>query len=215
MTEESLTGLLLAAVALSLERVAYVWIWRNPDEFSALSRRGALAVLGEPVDAVRRLFYGFKLIQCLVFGAWIAFHGGWLGGSVPVFLSERSGAIALGLGLIAAGQTLNFAVFRRLGRIGVFYGNRFGHEVPWVHGFPFSVLTHPQYVGTVASIWGLFLATRFPHADWIALPLLETLYYVVGARLESQQSARQEARCDAGDEASPALHGERSGRNRD
>ena len=79
---------------------------------------------------------------------------------------------------------LNAAVFVRLGVTGVFYGNRFGHAVHWRYGFPFSWIRHPQYVGTVATIWGVFLALRFPNPDWIALPLLETAYYVAGAFLE-------------------------------
>jgi phosphatidylserine decarboxylase len=167
--------LLFSAVALSIERVAYVAIWRRPDAFRALCVR---ARLGAPVVALQRLFYAFKALQALVFAAWIAHHGG--------LAASGSGALALGASLLVLGQMLNVAVFHRLGRIGVFYGARFGHAVPWVRAFPFSVFAHPQYVGTVASIWGLFLATRFPHGDWIALPLLETLYYAIGARLERE-----------------------------
>ena len=60
----------------------------------------------------------------------------------------------------------------------------FGHDVRWRYGFPFSWFRHPQYVGTVATIWGVFLALRWPHPDWIVLPLIETAYYVAGAWLE-------------------------------
>ena len=75
-------------------------------------------------------------------------------------------------------------MFVRLGSVGVFYGTRFGHVVQWCTGFPFSLLSHPQYVGTVLSIWGLFLLTRYPAPDWFLLPLLETAYYVMGAIAE-------------------------------
>jgi methylene-fatty-acyl-phospholipid synthase len=75
-------------------------------------------------------------------------------------------------------------VFYRLGAVGVFYGNRLGHTIPWCRTFPFSCLSHPQYVGTVLSIWGLFLAMRFPQPDWFVLPALETAYYVARAHLE-------------------------------
>ena len=119
-----------------------------------------------------------------MFAAWIAAFGSWFGAQTPVFATNDSRALALGAVLIAVGQCLNVAVFYRLGATGVFYGDRFGRRVPWVRGFPFSVLAHPQYVGAVATIWGLFLAIRFPHPDWVALPLLETLYYAVGARFE-------------------------------
>ena len=86
--------------------------------------------------------------------------------------------------MIVVGQSLNFSVFYRLGTIGVFYGNRFGYEIPWCREFPFSLLQHPQYIGTLLSIWGFFLAMRFPHDDWYLLPTLETGYYVLGAYFE-------------------------------
>jgi methylene-fatty-acyl-phospholipid synthase len=184
MTPEGFAGLLVAAIALAIERLAYFGIWRNPEAFRRWCRRSLIAGSGEPTDALRRLFYGFKLIQALVFLSWIAVHGAVLGEGRRGFVSEYTLAVIVGLFLIVVGQGLNFAVFQRLGRVGVFYGARFGHDVPWVRGFPFSIFTHPQYVGTVASIWGLFLATRFPHEDWIVLPLLETAYYAAGAVLE-------------------------------
>jgi len=180
--------LLFAAIALSIERITYLAIWRRPEAFRALCAYGPLARLGEPVDALRRLFYGFKALQALVFVGWIAWYGGWFGDHAQLW-SSAPAALALGVVSIALGQSLNLAVFHRLGRVGVFYGARFGHEVPWVRGFPFSMLAHPQYVGTVASIWGLLLATRFPHPDWIVLPMLETLYYALGARLEREPVA--------------------------
>jgi methylene-fatty-acyl-phospholipid synthase len=71
--------------------------------------------------------------------------------------------------------------------VGVFYGNRFGDDVPWCDSFPFSVTAHPQYVGTVLTIWGLFLATRFPHPDWCILPAVATMFYATSAHLESRR----------------------------
>ena len=66
----------------------------------------------------------------------------------------------------------------------MYYGVRFGHEVPWCRDFPFSLLKHPQYVGAVMSIWGFFLVMRFPHGDWFVLPALEAVYYALGAYCE-------------------------------
>jgi methylene-fatty-acyl-phospholipid synthase len=66
----------------------------------------------------------------------------------------------------------------------VFYGNKFGYTVSWCRRFPFTIFAHPQYVGTLLSIWGFFLIFRFPHDDWIVLPAIETVYYIVGAHLE-------------------------------
>ena len=176
----SLWILLCAAALLSLERLCYVWIWRAPDTFRALCARPVVALVGEPVDVVQMLFYGFKGLQGLVFVGWcyVYSHGAlWpLSGSV----------LALGLGgvLSVAGQMLNFSVFYRLGQVGVFYGNKLGYEIPWCPKFPFSLLKHPQYVGTLLTIWGFFLVMRFPHDDWYLLPALETVYYVLGAYVE-------------------------------
>ena len=82
--------------------------------------------------------------------------------------------------MIAIGQILNVGVFMQLGKIGVFYGNRLGYQVPWCRSFPFSLIPHPQYVGATLSIWGFFMTTRFPYDDWFILPLLQTAQYPAG-----------------------------------
>ncbi|MDN5869642.1 MAG: hypothetical protein L0H73_02805 [Nitrococcus sp.] len=173
-------GALLAAVLLSFERISYFWISHYPDAWRELCRRPALAALGGPVDVLRKLFYGFKALQILVFLGWCSlFSDGlipWPTGTLPAF--------AAGAVLLAAGAALNLSVFYRLGSTGVFYGKQFGYDVPWINGFPFSVLKHPQYIGALISIWGFFLIMRFPHDDWFVLPVLETAYYAVGAYYE-------------------------------
>jgi hypothetical protein len=174
--------LLYAAALLTIERITYVWIWRHPDVFrAAWSGRGALQ-FADPVDAVQFLFYGFKLLQAAVFLAWCYVHGG--GTLWPIDTGVIP--VALGAALMVAGQVLSTAVFWRLGKAGVFYGNRFGYQADWCRQFPFTLLDHPQYVGAVLSIWGFFLLMRFPHGDWFVLPALETLYYTLGARFERE-----------------------------
>jgi methylene-fatty-acyl-phospholipid synthase len=166
-----------AAMLLSLERICYVWIWHAPNAFRAVC---AAVSPGEPVDRLRLLFYGFKLLQGAVFVGWCYVEGR---GS----LWPPDGGLAsliVGATLIATGQILNVSVFYRLGSVGMFYGRRFGYPVPWCREFPFTLFEHPQYVGALLSIWGFFLVMRFPHDDWYVLPALETLYYAVGARLE-------------------------------
>ena len=51
---------------------------------------------------------------------------------------------------------------------------------------PLAFLDRHQcdYVGTLLTIWGGFMLVRFPHDDWYALPILETLYYLAGMWLE-------------------------------
>jgi len=168
---------LVAASLLSLERLTYAWVWRRPGEFRDLAER--FAFWATPIDALNALFWIFKIIQCAVFVAWCATSGSAAGG-----LHGGTATDALGAILLIVGQVLNFGVFYRLGRTGVFYGNRLGHDIPWCHSFAFSVLKHPQYVGAVLSIWGFFLVARFPYDDWFVLPVLETVYYAAGAYVE-------------------------------
>ncbi len=174
--------LLSAAVLLSLERLVYIWAWHSPASFRAWCRRAPLIASNTPVTALQRLFYGFKGIQGAVFLGWCA----WYGQEAPSLLSEAILPLIAGGTLIVVGQILNLGVFYRLGTNGVFYGSRFGSQIPWCREFPFSLCRHPQYVGTLLSIWGFFVVVRFPHPDWYVLPALETLYYVCGAYFEQE-----------------------------
>jgi phosphatidyl-N-methylethanolamine N-methyltransferase len=135
--------------------------------------------VGEPVDVVAALFAVGKILQCAAFAFWFYVHG-----HAGPWTPTRA-VLAAAWGLAAVGQVLNWGVFYRLRFAGVFFGDRLGHEIPWSRAFPFSLVAHPQYVGTVLTIWGLFLAVRYPHPDWYVLPLLETVLYAAGARLES------------------------------
>jgi len=184
----SLGLLTLAASLLALERVCYVWIARAPRTFRRWCERPLVAHLGEPVAVVRMLFVAFKILQLAIFAGWCVVHAD--GQLVPA----PPGPAALGVAtvFIAVGQTLNLLVFYRLGRVAVFFGHRLGHDVAWCQEFPFSVLRHPQYVGAVLSIWGFFLAARFPHDDWYLLPVLETAYYAIGATLEVSEAPERD-----------------------
>jgi len=171
---------LIAAGGLSLEQICYAWVWCDPEAFRRFCSQPAVAIFGEPVEVLRNLFVCFKTLQLSVFFGWCYVHGN--GTLIPT--NEKGAWLGLGGVLIAIGQLLNLGVFVQLGKIGVFYGNKLGYRVPWCRGFPFSVLRHPQYVGTVLSIWGFFMTTRFPYDDWYILPVLQTGYYIVGASLE-------------------------------
>lgn len=168
----------VAAAALAQERLAYVWIYHRPDAFVALLRRLPTVVRPDPVVALSILFGCFKVLQAGIFGWWL-----WRSGARLPFASVGAPGIA-GILLVVAGQFLNLTVFELLGRDGVFYGDRFGLTLPRHTEFPFSILAHPQYVGTCLSIWGLFLLTLYPEPGWYSLPLLESAYYGLGSLLE-------------------------------
>lgn len=169
-----------AALLLAVERLTYAWVWRHPEQFEFLCERYGRGM--EPVDGLQHLFRVFKAVQIGVFVGWCLW---WDGGRLEL---PAAAPFVAALVLLAVGQFLNVAVFYRLGPVGVFYGARFGRAVSWCTAFPFSVMRHPQYVGAVLSIWGFFLLLRYPEPDWVALPLLETAYYALGARFEGDES---------------------------
>lgn len=168
------------AVALAVERVTYWWVWNHPQRFQRFVEKGPELLSHQPVIALSRLFGLFKLVQVLAFACWCMwFQGTWIPTPVSSGVSAAVGAL-----LVVGGQLLNTAVFWRLGRRGVFYGDRLGRPIPWQTGFPFSLVPHPQYVGAAVTVWGLFVLMRYPEPDWIWLPALSTLYYIIGARIE-------------------------------
>jgi methylene-fatty-acyl-phospholipid synthase len=173
------TALGVAAALLGVERAVYVWIARAPASFGRWCARYLEGRLGEPVTAVQWLFLAFKVLQAGVFVGWCAGRGG-------TFLALHLPSLVGGAVLLVVGQTLNGLVLYRLGRGGMFFGDRLGHDVRWCRAFPFSVLAHPQYMGAVMSIWGFFLVARFPERDWFLVPMLETVLYAAGACLEGR-----------------------------
>jgi methylene-fatty-acyl-phospholipid synthase len=176
MPEDRAWALLWSALLLAPERGFYVWLTRAPAHFRLLC--AGLQPRLDPVAAVRWLFYGFKTIQVAVLAWWCGLIGpGPLGLQDPI-------AMAIGALVLAAGQVLNGSAFYRLGAVGILYGGQLGRTVPHADGFPYSIFKHPQYVGVVLSIWGLFLMLQFPHAEWWVLPTLETVYYALGGHFE-------------------------------
>jgi methylene-fatty-acyl-phospholipid synthase len=55
--------------------------------------------------------------------------------------------------LLAYGQSLNVGIYSAIGHDGVYYGFKLGKSVPWVTGWPFDSVAHPQYVGSALTVW--------------------------------------------------------------
>ena len=62
----------------------------------------------------------------------------------------------LGSLFIAYGQRLNYLVYKKLGVIGVYYGNLLGYNLRWVTTYPFDQFKNPQYTGAMISLLGVF-----------------------------------------------------------
>ena len=71
-------------------------------------------------------------------------------------------------------QVLNVGIYNAIGADGVYYGFKLGKSVPWVTGFPFNITSHPQYIGSVLTVWGSFCLTLSQHPPGL---LLLTAYW--------------------------------------
>ena len=86
-----------------------------------------------------------------------------------------------------AWQGLNISIYRAIGKRGVYYGHRLGEESPWVTGFPFSVMPHPQYCGVCIFVLGTNLLVATPvhvAAGWLNLTAIQVLFYVYMSLVE-------------------------------
>ena len=86
------------------------------------------------------------------------------------------------------GQLLNISIYWVIGKVGVYYGCKFGYHIPWCTGFPFNVFTaHPQYLGATATVLGAVILLTSPAAEaggWWALLAVQVLMYVYMALVE-------------------------------
>lgn len=100
---------------------------------------------------------------------------------IDVFEIPLVAAVCGGL-LIAYGQTLNVGIYKAIGHVGVYYGFKLGHKVPWVNGFPFNVVKHPQYVGSVATVLGAMVIvwTQAPSGVGLLAGYWTMLYIFTG-----------------------------------
>ena len=70
---------------------------------------------------------------------------------LPVLLSTANG-LAIGLAQLRGAA--------HAGQNGVYYGSRLGAPVKWCKGLPFSLVVHPQYVGSALTVRPSLLAMR-------------------------------------------------------
>lgn len=74
------------------------------------------------------------------------------------------------------------SMYNAIGKKGVYYGEKLGSRVPWCTSFPFSVVSHPQYVGSVLSVWGVFalVQSQGPSTLWLVAAYWSALYVITG-----------------------------------
>uniref|UniRef100_A0A7S3LI74 phosphatidyl-N-methylethanolamine N-methyltransferase n=1 Tax=Aplanochytrium stocchinoi TaxID=215587 RepID=A0A7S3LI74_9STRA len=160
-----------ASLLLSLERLAYGVVWKQPHVFSKIAKKAGYP--GKEPEFIFNLVRLFKLVQIYVFATWYYTH---YGTSVPSLTTTQ---FMVGLPILAFGQLLNFMVWYRIGIDGVCYGCKFGRSIPWCTQFPYSHFNHPQYLGAILTVWGMFIFCwqDCPY-DWYAIPVIETSLYI-------------------------------------
>lgn len=149
---------LTSCAMLSVERVVYTVVWCFPKLWIRFMRNILFdTYFYRTDDNVVDVIYKFFMInKC--------FQGG--GFALLYFFSAptiRLDEITLfqwivGTNLIALGQSLNIGIYQSIGKVGVYYGYKYGMTVPWCTGFPFNVCcAHPQYLGSTLTAYGMVL----------------------------------------------------------
>ena len=172
----------------------YCWLWFNAKKWQAfaapLSSRPPEELFGYLAHCIK--FAQFAALAWWLFGnePGFATPAFWVDKlrAAPAYLASLGVARAvLAAQLVAVGQFLNSAVYATIGATGVYYGVKFGAHVPWVHGFPFSVVPDPQYLGA-ALTWGavvLVAATPDTTARGVhALACGTTAFYLFSSIVE-------------------------------
>lgn len=165
---------LLVSFCIALPHFLYAFIWFRPEQWRKMFPKN-------PVDAFATAGLIGKLLQFSVILLW--------------FASLRRSGLCLDLAAISLpqwlaflllacyGQSLNVGIFQAIGHDGVYYGFKLGKVIPWVNGWPFDSVSHPQYVGSVLTVWAL-VALVWGQAPAAALAIMAgfwTLVYVVTA----------------------------------
>jgi hypothetical protein len=193
-----------AVAALAVERMCYTVLWLFPRTITRVCAECRV----QPVNAIVAVFAANKVIQLAAFLGFRLLvaaaaerdddaprRDARLGGC-PFASSDGALALALapwraivGVALCALGQTLNLATYAAIGKDGVYYGCRYGREVPWCERFPFTASRHPQYVGAATTAWGLCVLAATDEAarrGWFGLAVVQSAYYAYMARVEAR-----------------------------
>jgi methylene-fatty-acyl-phospholipid synthase len=176
------TSFLLVCFLLSLQNLSYTFVWIRPKLFSQICKRPPFNKLGTPVDAMVAVFFANKVIQFVAPFLWYASVA-----PLPSLSDLTWYQFGTAIQFIVIGQILNVAIYQAIGKVGVYYGTRLGRHVPWVDGFPFNLINHPQYCGVVLSAFGIcVLAYSTPHiqAGLFGLFVVQVALYVIMGLVE-------------------------------
>jgi methanethiol S-methyltransferase len=129
-----------------------------------------------------RLIYSFLALATLIFVLWFQFSINSVGLGIPVRIEYFIGLPFGILGTFLMGVSIS-KYFIKLSGIGVFYPEKrpASLELYGVHKY----IRHPLYLGTLLSMWSLFLF--FPLLSNFLSCLSITLYVLIGIRSEEKK----------------------------
>nr|BBC28424.1 phospholipid-N-methyltransferase [Chlamydomonas applanata] len=172
MPYESFHDWVLVA-ALASPHFLYAFIWFFPKTWQRAFGKGA-------VDAFAFSGVVGKLVQfqAVALWFWISQPNGLCLDLSAITLTQWLGFLLLG----AVGQALNAGIYHAIGTAGVYYGFKLGKKIPWHSGFPFNVVSHPQYVGSALTVWAfaIVLAGQVKAASLAANPVVWVATYWTG-----------------------------------
>ncbi|XP_031283417.1 phosphatidyl-N-methylethanolamine N-methyltransferase isoform X2 [Pistacia vera] len=123
---------IVAAIGVLLPFPFYYWLWTSPQAWVNLCGKGQ-----DPSKVMAYVSHFLKLLQFISL-----YSVSSLSWPPPLYFYP----------LFLFGQFLNFRVYQLLGESGIYYGVRFGKNIPWVKEFPFGFIKDPQYVGSITQL---------------------------------------------------------------
>eukprot|EP00578_Thalassiosira_sp_NH16_P000587 CAMPEP_0181134862 /NCGR_PEP_ID=MMETSP1071-20121207/32315_1 /TAXON_ID=35127 /ORGANISM="Thalassiosira sp., Strain NH16" /LENGTH=212 /DNA_ID=CAMNT_0023221411 /DNA_START=78 /DNA_END=716 /DNA_ORIENTATION=+ len=186
------TDFFVRCVALSSPYVLYYLIWHNGMGWKSLCRNNG-------VEVFSTLCLFLKVVLYTLYCA--SFPGSWAFGiDVHALLAHATNlpptAWIFFAAWMAVGQALNLGIYNAIGKVGVYYGFKMGHHVPWVTGFPFNVVSrHPQYIGSYCSFTALLPSLWTAAGFSNALPGLYAfvfICYVLVSKMEESDENPEE-----------------------
>jgi len=173
------SSFLLVCFLLSLQNISYTLVWVRSQAFTQFCKRNKL---GNPVDVVVAIFLANKTLQLIAPAVWYFSIA-----SIPSLSNLTTYQVGTAIQFIAIGQLFNIAIYQAIGKAGVYYGTRLGKSIPWVSGFPFNVISHPQYCGVVMTVFGLVVLLHTSvhcQSGLFGLFVVQTLLYVAMGLVE-------------------------------
>ena len=164
MTPYTAAAIAGTALMIAGSHLIYAFIWYYPKKFKAMSKKMPLKFLGKhPVAVFGQLVLMWKMVQQAALLAYLT-DCSWPDAKSMLLYAFKEGPMGMdtkwviAFVLLAVGQLLNLAIYKAIGKDGVYYGFKLGRPVPWSTAFPFNAkYRHPQYVGAMLSQLGVLL----------------------------------------------------------